>query len=474
MRSLLVSKSTPKRWIIAVAGTTAEHRVIVSIAGAILLQSANEIPHQLFEAVIGPAAQLLPFCFTGSSLALAAYAFLNAARGLKSPRFLISRRAAAILAVAVFTAATFGVYGVTFMIKNSFTASPLYSNDGTTIDQFAAVTLLNGKDPYGGVNIITAMRSLGQSGEFTTPLRQGPFQNNNWLDYPSPQILNQLVAQQEQSAAPATAGIETQVSYPAGAFLWVLPLILLKFQSVTLISAIALFIFAAVALKSVGAEHRLWVALLFLADLPLLYAAGVGSLDVVMIALTAMFWILWEKPYLSTIALGLALATKQQAIFFAIFFGIFLFYQIGFKKTLLRFGAATAIFFAINAPFILWNPTTWLSGNLAPITDPMFPLGTGLIALSAAHVLPLFSQHIYTILELAAFVAAIYWYFRVGAQKYPAMGFLLAMAPFWFAWRSLPSYFEFFALPALVFWLAQQVRGKAGVLRVETPAISEG
>ncbi len=474
MRSLLVTKTTPERWLIAVAGTTAEHRVIVSIAGAILLQSANEIPHQLFESVIGPVALLLPFCFTGFSLALAAYAFLTAANALKPTRFLINRRAVIILVIVLFTAATFGVYGVTFMMKNSFSSAPLYSNDGTTIDQSAAITLLNGKDPYGGVNIITAMHALGQSGEFTTPLRQGPFQKNNWLDYPSPQTLNQLVVRQEQSVAPVTAGIETQVSYPAGAFLWVLPLAWLKFPSVVLVSVLALLVFAAIALKSVGAEHRPWIALLFLADLPLLYAAGVGSLDVIMIALTAIFWIMWKKPYISTIALGLALATKQQAIFFAIFFAIFLFYQIGLQKTLLRIAAASALFLALNAPFIIWNPAAWLSGNMAPITDPMFPLGSGLIALSAARLLPLFSQHVYTILEFAAFAAAIYWYFRIGAQKYPAMGFLLAMAPFWFAWRSLPSYFEFFALPALVFWLAQQVRGKADALRAVTPAISEG
>jgi len=117
---------------------------------------------------------------------------------------------------------------------------------------------------------------------------------------------------------------------------------------------------------------------------------------------------------------------------------------------------AGAIFFAINVPFILHDTHAWLAGIAAPLADPMWPLGTGLISLANEHILPLWPQQIYSVLTLLCLGAALTWYARIGARRYPVTALVLALLPFWFAWRSLSTYFFFGALPMLVLWMAWQ------------------
>ena len=119
-----------------------------------------------------------------------------------------------------------------------------------------------------------------------------------------------------------------------------------------------------------------------------------------------------------------------------------------------------ALFAAINAPFFVNNPRAWLAGVLAPQLDPMFPLGNGLIRLSLSGLLPLAPSPVYTALEALALLGALVWYWRV-CLRAPALGYALAMAPLFFAWRSLTTYFYFTALPALALWLAAWRPGAA-------------
>ncbi len=196
-----------------------------------------------------------------------------------------------------------------------------------------------------------------------------------------------------------------------------------------------------------------WVALLFLADVPLLNAALIADPDILYIVPLFAAWRWRERGALSAALLGLALATKQLAWFSAPFLLVLIWRERGWRAAAGRLAGAVALFAAINAPFVINNPRAWLAGVLAPQLDPMFPLGNGLIRLSLSGVAPLAPAAVYTALELLALIGALLWYWR-NCLRAPALGYVLAMAPLFFAWRSLTTYFYFTALPALALWLA--------------------
>jgi hypothetical protein len=53
----------------------------------------------------------------------------------------------------------------------------------------------------------------------------------------------------------------------------------------------------------------------------------------------------------------------------------------------------------------------------------------------------------------------------------PALGYALALAPLYFAWRSLTTYFYFAALPALALLMARLGRSSAGAEAPLTPPL---
>src|SRR5207248_4272012 len=113
------------------------------------------------------------------------------------------------------------------------------------------------------------------------------------------------------------------------------------------------------------------------------------------VLLLIVAWLLHEHRWRSAIFFGLALATKQIAWYFIPFYAILLYRRYGFKEVVYRLTIAGSLGLATNLPFILWNPQAWLAGVLAPVADPMFPMGVGIINLSVAHLLPYFTSTIY-------------------------------------------------------------------------------
>jgi uncharacterized membrane protein len=210
---------------------------------------------------------------------------------------------------------------------------------------------------------------------------------------------------------------------------------------------------AALLLTSAPRPLRPWLALLFLADVPLLNAALIADPDILYIVPLFAAWRWRERGALAAILLGLALATKQLAWFSAPFLLVLVWRERGWRAAAGLLAGAAALFAIINGPFFVNNPQAWLTGVLAPQIDPMFPLGNGLVRLSLSGLLPLAPSLLYSALELAALGGALVWYWR-NCLRAPALGYALAMTPLFFAWRSLTTYFYFVALPALALWLA--------------------
>ncbi len=330
-------------------------------------------------------------------------------------------------------------------IVMSFFMPPRYTNDGTSLDTNAAVLLLQGHNPYADSNILSVVREFSIQPDWTTPLREGQFANR--LDYPSSAELGSAMATDQKTGhAPE---FESKVSYPALSFLTLVPFIWLNIFNVLALYLFCYIALVAIAWKVVRPELRPWVLLLALANVPMWTSVVGGNLDLLYILPIVLTWLLRKQRWWSALLLGLALASKQQAWLFVPFYALMVWRQDNFMEMVRRLLIAGGVALAINLPFILWNPQAWFAGVMAPVVDPMFPSGVGIIGLSSTPLLPFFPQWVYDVLECMAMLVALAWYWRLCKER-PEAAMLLAVLPLFFAWRSLPSYFYCAAFPLFI------------------------
>jgi uncharacterized membrane protein len=182
----------------------------------------------------------------------------------------------------------------------------------------------------------------------------------------------------------------------------------------------------------------------FATNLMLWNLIGTGTIDTMYVLFVLLGWILRRRLWLSALFMGLAATTKQTAWLFILFYLVLLMRDMGWKRALQSLGVIAATFILVNLPFIFDAPQAWLQGVLAPVLDPMFPKGVGLVAFSIAGILPP-SSLLFTVIEISVLILALLWYF-FNCRKYPQAGLLLAVVPLFFAWRSFSCYFCFASL----------------------------
>jgi hypothetical protein len=457
LRKRFGTRVSVRAWLAIPTGNTARRLTLLGLAVA--LQNVLELPRDALIHVFGaPMTSLLVMLALAASLGL----ILTALRPrVPTWSLLRARPVQALVLLATLAAVPLGLRQLGAATVAGFQA-PSYPNDGTTLDHEAAIQLLQGHNPYVTTDIVTAVRDLGQDPTHTTPLRRGAFAQLPPTQYPSKAALRSTLAAEPAGRPDEAIEFESHVSYPALAFLPLVPLVKLGLPSVVPFFLLCFLALAALALLAVPAPLRLWVALLVLADAPLLDATAAGDLDVFYLLLLFAAWLWWRRPVGSTIALGLACAAKQLAWFYLPFYFIRVGRELGWREASKRAAGAGAIFAAINLPFLLNNPRAWLAGVAAPLADPMFPAGNGLIRLSLAGFVPLAPSTVYAVLEALAFCVCLAWYWRYG-RRMPEAGFVLAVLPLFFAWRSLTTYFYFVGVPAVVLWLARQHETRAAL-----------
>ena len=346
---------------------------------------------------------------------------------------------------------------------------PLFSNDGTSLDTNAAELLLQGRNPYTDSSMLDVARKFQIHPDWTTPLRQGQFAGR--LDYPTSTEL-QTVLDTDLKAGKAPE-FESKVSYPALSFLTLVPFIWFKDYNVLPLYFLSYLLLIAIAWKAARPELRPWVLLLAMANVPMWSSTYGGNLDIFYVLLIVIAWLLRSHRWRSAIFLGLALASKQIAWFFVPYYLIVTWRchdkgvpldksggrdesgpYGGLGESVRRLVIAGCVALVFNLPFIVWNPQAWLAGVLAPVSDPMFPTGLGLIELSVNHILPFFPAWIYDVLEGISMSLALAWYWRL-CRKRPEAAMLLAIIPLVFAWRSLPSYFFCTIYPMFILMAAK-------------------
>jgi hypothetical protein len=332
-------------------------------------------------------------------------------------------------------------------------------NDGTAMVHRAAEDLIKGKNPYASANIFEAVAEFGVSLSKVTPLRQGDFADT-W-PYPTHEEIDRVWQEAKADAKNTALEFESKLSYPAGSFLFVSPFVALGLKDLRYFYLLCvLLVFVVIMWQT---PKRLWplVILVALASLDLWNDVAGGGTAGLYLLFLVLGWILLKKNIWASAAfMGLAATSKQLAWFFVLFYLILILRTIGWKRFFQVAAVIGAILLVTNLPFIIGGPLTWLRSVLAPMVDPMFPEGVGIVSFSIAGLGPSGMGMVYTIMEVVVLVACLTWYYYK-CGKYPDAGMALAVLPFLFAWRSFSMYMS--SAGILVFATALIAHGRSAL-----------
>ena len=320
-------------------------------------------------------------------------------------------------------------------------------NDATAMSHQASERLLEGENPYTEADIVAALDERGLPAATVTPLKKGDFAEV--FPYPSEDELNDVLREARELGNGPPAEFESKVSYPAGSFLFQTPFVALGLEDLRIFYLICALAAAGIVLWRAPSALRPWAVVAFLVSVVLWNLIATGTTDTLYVLFVLLGWMLRSRLLLASVFVGLAAATKQIAWIYAVFFLILLLRERGWRPVFASVSTMMGVFAIINMPFVFDASQHWLEGVMAPVLDPMFPRGVGVVAFSIAGILPP-NPVIFMIMEAVVLALGALWYYRTG-YRYPYVGLVLAALPFFFAWRSYSCYFYFASL--LVFGL---------------------
>jgi hypothetical protein len=332
-----------------------------------------------------------------------------------------------------------------------------YHNDAIALNECAARLVLQGRDPYTDLDVLACYQSLGIGPDRTTPLRRGAFAEVPI--YPSDDQLDQ-VWDERVNGIGTNEEFVTRPSYPALSFVaLLLPVALGWDTNYVYVACLLIAMALVVARASRTLRPFVLTALLGAASLAA-FTVG-GSSDLLYALPLVVAWMYRDRKW-AAIPLGVALATKQIAWFFAPFWIIGVIAERGWRAATRDTAIAAGMFLVANLPFIVHDPQAWVAGIVTPLVEPMFARGAGVIFLFTNGGVPLLPAVAYAAAEAIAGMICLVVAWRTRKTS-PELGAVLAIIPLFFAWRSLFSYF--FLLP--LFALAAVARMPLGELAFE-------
>lgn len=338
-------------------------------------------------------------------------------------------RYVAIIPVAALIGLAFNFY-VTIEIS-----IPSYGTDTLALSHVAAATLLAGDNPFsvqGQDTVIAASERFGLPATFVTPTTDGE-------------------------------SIDRLLSWPAGHFLPFVPALKPGITDLRwVVGFVEVLTFLLLWWKAPSALRPLtFIPILIDPNLGLNYPAG-GVTDFIwVLPLVGTALSLKERRYvLAALLFGVAAATKQQPWILAPFLAIWVWHDFealpipARLAAVAKFAVVSAIgFLAVNLPFIVWDPGSWLASVLLPARDQLIPFGSGISMLTQVGIAQL-PKHFYTLASFGVWAILVLAYaihfrvLRLAIWLFPAI-------VLWFGYRSLQNYFIFWTpllLVALFFW----------------------
>ncbi|MGC9221004.1 MAG: hypothetical protein ACP5H2_06585 [Solirubrobacteraceae bacterium] len=310
-------------------------------------------------------------------------------------------------------------------------ASPSYGTDEMAFDQYAAMLVQHGLNPYVHSMLPAFARFQVSPDGFTYTM-----------------------------AGTAV----TQLSYPALAFLMYMPFLAFGWvtQMAVLVNVLAWVVSILLMFLLLPARTRAAGLVLASVAVYVSYAVG-GVTDALYVPFLIGAAYRWDRfgrsrwSYLGPVLLGLAMAVKQTPWLIFLFVLLALFVKerssTGTRQGLRLAGTyaliALAAFLAPNLPFIFMDLGAWWHGILVPVTAHLVPAGQGIIALSLFVKIGGGSLVAFTAatVTLALLVAVVY------GGSFPLLApltFLLPAVVLFFAARSYGNYLAVLVPAALI------------------------
>lgn len=329
-----------------------------------------------------------------------------------------------------------------------------YTNDGAVMDLYAAEQVAKAHNPYLSTNIVKALADLNAPATTTTPKMDGQFRGAR--AYPTEEAVQQVfmnVLRYRPRTIPPE--FESNYNYPSGSFLFILPFVWAGLHDMRFLYLLAILVMGAYLCYRMPRALRFLVPFVLLANVPLIVLTAGGQPDPIYGLFLMLGFAEWTAPRVSPLCMGLAIGTKQISWFFIPFYLVLVAREYGWHEAVRRAGLMSAVFLMLNGPFIVKAPGAYFASIAAPMTDPLFPLGIGIVSLFVSNLLPMLPKLAFTAAEGAAWLAST---LAFGWLRHlpPASGAVLAMVPLFFAWRSLTNYFYLLPLIALAVILADR------------------
>jgi uncharacterized membrane protein len=420
----------------------------------------------LMSVTVNVAHQVSPFSiatFLVSAGGLATLLLAATPRGALD-RFVLTGASLRVMRAAELTARTLATLLMLAMLVLSFllviaalqyaigSPSGAYMNDVISFSAANAHTLLAGRNPYlDDANFLPTLIAYPHAP--ATPMQSAIF--GFGYDYPNQTYVFAIDKAYIHDPVRYASAFDPRTlhSYPALAFLIYIPLFLVGIQNVMWLNVAAYIGLLGWMVTLAPRDERGWVGFAGLAALSVTFGTLLVETELLCLLFLLPAWALRERRgWVSALLLGLGCALKQYCWFFAPLYLLDAWLRHGWREAGRRALVTLAAFLAPNLPFIIFSPGAWWESMWLPLGPGVFPQGMGLVTLALGHVLPPPPKALFTALEIIAVGATLWLYARYRDRLREAAP-LLALVPFFFAFRSPPNYFAVAPWLALFAWL---------------------
>jgi len=339
-------------------------------------------------------------------------------------------------------------------------------SDAAALQHQATQNFLSGENPYKVSNVISAGIEFKLPYTKLTPLRTGQFIN----DFPYPDLNKIKQVYTAAQATPEKIPVEfvSDYNYPAGSFIIPAPFIALGIADIRIVFLLCLLPALAYVIWQIKAKDmRVFFIIVLFASFDLWNSVFSGATSLLVFPMLLLSWILYRKNlWVSAIFMGLAIATKQVIWFFLPFYLILILREKGLRKSILIATLCAVIFFVFNGAYIINDPKLWFSSIVEPMANTLFPSNIGIITLNFLGIINAHSSLPFTIMEVIVYLTSLTWYY-FNCKKAPETGLVLAITPFFFAWRGSWGYYLYYdvlILATILLW--------ANKTKPQDPAVS--
>jgi hypothetical protein len=288
-----------------------------------------------------------------------------------------------------------------------------YHVDAVTVPHVAALELLAGRDPYKTFDLPTALDRFGINPELVTHYEDGT--------------------------------VVRSLNYPALSFLLVTPFIAAGVTDIRWIYLAEILALVLLLLRKVRVPWRPIVSAGVVGNTVIVRQNIVAGVDPTWWGLMALAWVFVESRWLSPIAVGLAVASRQPAWFCAPFYLLGVWKRSGRGEAIRRAAIVAMAALLPNLPFMIDSPSAFFNGIAAPMLGALPPDGVGFVRFGLDGQLPLLPRAVYGGLALLSFftLAFVLWQFW---RRVPIGALVFPFVPLYLGWRSLQNYFGSIAL----------------------------